>query len=480
MSLDEPLSPSKQATGGQTGPGGAGKLPNVRIGVMISAPDSPPTRPRNSKLQSSSSHPDRRQFVATGTAALGAAAVSPSFGVLRAGRRDKLRVAVVGTGGRGGGACNDHLTANDDVVLVAMADLDPAKCKRLRESLLKRHPEKVAVEDSSIYGGLDGFRKVIQRSDIDVVLLTTSPGFRPEHVKAAVAAKKHVFAEKPVCVDAAGYRACLEADALAREQGTAIVTGTQYRRQPNYMAAVDHIHKGTVGEPIAMTARYCSTGIWYRKRKPGMSDAEYQLHNWMHFIWLSGDQIVEQAVHNIDLMNWVFKGPPVSAFGSGGRFTRPDDSEMWDSMSIDYSFDGDKLASFACRQIPGATSDAHNVIYCTGGKVAIKAINGGSKVYDDQGKVVFELKSRIGDAYRQEHKDLADSIRAGAPIVELKQTADSSLTAVLGRVAAYTGKLVKWDFLTEESKLDLFPKDLAIDGELKSAGPAIPGRTRLI
>ncbi|MFM8708138.1 MAG: Gfo/Idh/MocA family protein, partial [Planctomycetia bacterium] len=392
----------------------------------------------------------------------------------------ELRLGIVGCGGRGSGAINDSLTINDNVKLVAAADLSVAKCAALRSALSATHPEKTSLEDARMYGGLDGYKRVLDDPTVDVVLMTTSPGFRPAYVRAAVEAGKHVFAEKPACVDPAGYRICLEAHDKAVASGTAIVTGTQYSRQTNYIGAVEQIRAGAIGDIINATTRYCTGSIWYRQRTEGMSDAEYQLNNWMHFIWLSGDQIVEQAVHNIDAMNWVMDATPVSAFGSGGRFTRPDDSEMWDNMSIDYEYPGDRIVSFMCRQIPGAASDVSNVVYGSKGECHIGAGNSGSRIFDRDGKKVWEMAGSIAAAYKQEHKDLVDSIRGGKPIVELKQTADSSLVAVLGRVAAYTGQKVTWDFLTKESKLDLFPKNLSMDASLPAPQHAIPGRTKLV
>jgi predicted dehydrogenase len=331
-----------------------------------------------------------------------------------------------------------------------------------------------------MHGGLDGYKRVLDDPAVDVVLLTTSPGFRPRHIREAIEAGKHLFAEKPVCVDPAGYRICLEAHDRAVSQGLAIVTGTQYRRQTDYVGAVEQIRRGAIGDIVSATTRYCTEGIWYRTRKPDTSDVQYQLDNWMHFIWLSGDQITEQAVHNLDTINWVMGANPVSAFGSGGRFTRPEGSEMWDAMSIDYEYPGSRVVSFMCRQIPGAQSDNGSVIYGTEGTCHIGALSRGSRILDGSGKQVWEMKGSIAAAYRQEHKDLVDSIRAGTPIVELRQTADSSLVAVLGRLAAYTGRLVTFDFLANQSQLDLFPADLRWDGALPPPRHAVPGRTKLI
>jgi myo-inositol 2-dehydrogenase/D-chiro-inositol 1-dehydrogenase len=422
--------------------------------------------------------PHRRDLLRSTAAVAAGAMVHGSAAATDAAR--PLRLAVVGCGGRGSGAINDSLSINEGVTLVALADLYEDRCGKLRKALAEAHPGKVDVPDAAIYGGLDGYKRVLDDANVDVVLMTTSPGFRPQLVRAAVEAGKHVFAEKPACVDVAGYRTCLEAHDLAAARGTAIVTGTQYRRQVNYIGAIEQIRAGAIGDVIGATARYCSGGIWYRPRQEGMSDAEYQLNNWMHFIWLSGDQIVEQAVHNIDAMNWVMDGPPVAAFAQGGRFTRPADSEMWDSMSVDYEYSGDRRVSFMCRQIPGAAADVSNVVFGTKGICHIGASSNGSSIVDRSGQKVWELAGRISDAYKQEHKDLIDSIRAGKPIVELRQTADSSLTAVLGRVAAYTGQRVTWDFLVNKSELDLFPKELSWGGSLPAPQAAIPGKTKLV
>jgi predicted dehydrogenase len=424
--------------------------------------------------------PSRRGFLGTGAAASLAAGLMVHSSRAVAAETSELKLGIVGCGGRGTGAVDDSLSINQNVKVVAAADLYPTKCDSLRQTLGPKHEGKVALEDAKIHGGLDGYKRVLEDPDVDVVLLTTSPGFRPRMILEAVEAGKHVFAEKPSCVDPAGYRICLEAHDKAVAKGTGIVTGTQYRRQANYIGAVDEIRKGTIGEIVSGTTRYCAGGIWYRPRKEGMSDAEYQMNNWMHFIWLSGDQIAEQAVHNIDTINWVMGGNPVSAYGSGGRFTRPEDSEMWDNVVVDYEYPGGKIISFMCRQIPGTAGANGSVIEGTEGTCFIEAINGGSRIVDRKGKEVWKMGGSISQAYQQEHKDLVDSIRAGKPIVELKQTADSSLVAVLGRVAAYTGQKVGFEFLAKESKLDLFPKDLAWESSLPKPEFAIPGRTKLV
>ena len=389
-----------------------------------------------------------------------------------------LRLAVIGCGGRGRGAIDDSLTINSGVTLVAAADLRIENCQQMFKGVSKAHPNKVDTQSTKLYSGLDGYKQILDDPEIDVVLLTTSPGFRPIMVQAAVQAGKHVFAEKPVCIDAAGYRARKVSHDLAEQNKTAIVTGTQYRRQVNYIAAVEQIRNGAIGEIVNITARYCTGGIWYRPRKEDMSDTEYQLTNWMHFIWLSGDQICEQAVHNIDTFNWVMGENPLSAYASGGRFTRPADSEMWDSMSVAYEYPEGRTVSFMCRQIPGSQGLNDNVIYGTEGTCQIGAANSGSRILDREGKQVWKKEGRIKDAYREEHRALIESIRNETPIVELAQTANSSMVGVLGRVAAYTGKKVTWEFMTTQSTLDLFPKTLTWDGALPSKGYAVPGKTK--
>ena len=390
-----------------------------------------------------------------------------------------VRIGVVGVGGRGSGAINDSLSINSNVRLSAIADINPEK-HDIVSRFEKTFGDKVDVPASKRYSGIDAYKRILDDPEIDLVFLTMPPGFRPKYLAEAVDAGKHVFAEKPSCVDAEGFRTCLFADAKARSNKTAIVTGTQYRRQKNYMEAIERIHGGQIGEVIGVTARYCSTGIWYRGRKEGMSDTEYQIFNWMHFVWLSGDQIAEQAVHNIDTINWIMGGPPESAFGGGGRFTRPEDSEMWDNVNVDYLYPGNRLVSFKCRQIPGTQSDNSNVIYGSEGIATIYGGNKGANITDRDGNEQWSMKGDIGSAYKQEHKDLVDSIRAGEPIVELKATAESSLTAVLGRVAAYTGKNVTWDFLANQSKLDLFPENFDVKASRPKPKFAVPGETELI
>ncbi|MFN6191834.1 MAG: Gfo/Idh/MocA family protein [Planctomycetia bacterium] len=425
----------------------------------------------------------RRDF-ARGGAALATAAASLSAvmvhsSVASAEETRPLRIGVIGCGGRGSGAANDSLSINSGVTLVAAADLYGRNCERLWKTMRELHPDKVATTDTS-HEGLDGYKRILDDPNVDVVHVTSTPGFHPLHVRAAIAAGKHVFVEKPACVDPVGYRTCLAAHDEAVAKGLAVGAGTQYRHQANFAGAVEQIHQGAIGDVIGAQARYCSNGIWYRPRTEGMSDAEYQMSNWYHFVWLSGDQLVEQGVHNLDVINWVMGDNPVSAYGSGGRFVRPDDSELWDTFGVDYEYPGDRFVSFQSRHLPNTLSDVSNVIHGSKGTCHILGANGGSRIVDRSGKVVWEMKGSMADAYKQEHKSLIDSIRAGKPIADLREMADSSLVGVLGRLAVYTGQKVTWDFVAKESQLDLFPKDLTWTSSLPNPGFAVPGKTKLI
>jgi len=425
----------------------------------------------------------RRAFIRTTAAAAGAAGLSSlasAKSIAPVKGSDEIRVGVVGAGGRGKGACVDSMSSSEGVRLVAIGELTFDLARGARETLKNtRVASQVDVSDENLFSGLDAYRQVINHDGVDLVILATSPGFRPLHIAEAVRAGKHIFAEKPVCVDPVGYRSCIASAAQARKQGTAIVTGTMYRRQPSYVEAIERIDRGDIGRLIGGLAYYCSTGIWYRSRKPEMTDMQYQLYNWYHFVWLSGGQIVEQAVHNLDAINWIMGGPPVRAFGSGGQMTRPADSEIYDHIDIDYEYANGAIVSFKCRQIPGSMPRVINTILATEGKAFVNP--GGANIVDASGNETFRLRHGGVNPYVQEHKDLIESIRSGKPLVELEETADSSLTAVMGRMAAYSGKEVTWDFVTK-SEHRLMPDMGAISFEtpITSPGVQVPGQFKLI
>jgi predicted dehydrogenase len=270
---------------------------------------------------------------------------------------DTIRVGVVGCGGRGTGAAKNALDSSPGVEIVAVADLFE------RQAVQARDRFKVAADKT--FWGFDAYQKLLA-TDVNYVILATPPGFRPTHFAAAVAAGKHIFIEKPVAVDPTGVRSIIASSKVATEKRLSVVAGTQRRHQASYLETMKRLQDGEIGELTGGQCYWNGDGIWFREKTDwlaGLSDFEWQCWNWYHWDWLSGDHIVEQAVHNIDAINWVMDANPVSAFGSGGRFTRPDDSELWDNMAIDYEYPGDRVVSFMCRQIPGALTDVGNVIY---------------------------------------------------------------------------------------------------------------------
>jgi predicted dehydrogenase len=425
---------------------------------------------------------NRRHFVKVSSATAAAGALATSLGPLSRHARavakaDEIRVGLIGCGGRGKGAAVNSVRSSDGVRVVALGDVFEEKVQQARQNLGDALGESLAVTDDTCFTGLDAYQKVIHHPDVDVVIMATPPGFRPQHLAESVAAGKHSFIEKPCCVDPAGYRSVLESARLAREKGLAVVTGTQFRRSNNYVQVVEAIHDGAIGEILFAQARYCSSGIWYRPRRPGMSDAAYQINNWYHFVWLCGDQIVEQAVHNLDAINWVMGGPPARAFGAGGQRSRPEDSEIYDNITLDYEYPKGATLSFMCRQQAGKTQ-VMNRIVGSRGEAWIMPF-GQSTITEHGGAEVMRVQYE-GDAYTQEHTDMIASIRAGEPIVEAEELAHSSLTAVMGRLAAYSGEEVAWDFVSEQSQLDMMPKDLTLQSTITSPGVALPGQVELL
>ncbi len=421
---------------------------------------------------------DRRVFLSRSAAA---AAVSVAPRTRAHAGNDEIRIGLIGCGGRGKGAALQSIRSSEGVRLVALADAFLDKARGARDALRATEDgafeSHVDVADEAIFGGLDAYQRLIEHPDVDLVLHATAPGFRPLHLAAAVAAGKHSFIEKPACVDPAGYRSILASAAIARKKGLAIVTGTQFRRANNYTEGIEAIHEGAIGDVLFAQARYCSGGIWYHAREEGESDVAYQLRNWYHFVWLCGDQIVEQAVHNIDAINWAMGGPPVSAFGAGGQRLRPADSEIYDCTSVDYEYGTGATLSFMCRQQPGAAETSNRIVGTKG--IAVIAPFGTTTITTHGGERL--LKTRYEpNAYVTEHEHLIASIRAGKPIVEAEEMAASSLTAVMGRLAAYTGERVTWDFVANESTLDLMPADLSMDGALPPPSVARPGDTKLV
>jgi predicted dehydrogenase len=383
---------------------------------------------------------------------------------------DRLRVGLVGCGGRGTGAAGDCASAAEGVEIYALGDLFSDRLESCRRRL-GRLAEKNQVTAERCFTGFDAYRRVID-SGVDLVLLTTPPGFRPMHLKAAVEAGKHVFAEKPVAVDPAGVRTVLAAAELAASKGVGILAGTQYRHHAGCIETIRRIHEGAIGEVVGAQCYHNTGGLWMHPRQPEWSDTEWQIRNWLYFTWLSGDHIVEQHVHNLDVINWVMRAHPVKALGMGGRQARTDPAygHIYDHFTVEYEYpDGVHVMSM-CRQIDRTASKVADHIVGTKG-----TSNARSSI---RGATTWRYEGEAPNPYVQEHADLIASIRAGKPLNEGKQVAESSLTAIMGRMSAYTGQEVTWEQALN-SKLDLFPEKLEF-GPMPVAPVAVPGKTPLI
>lgn len=389
---------------------------------------------------------------------------------------DVIRVGLVGSGGRGTGAARDCAVSAPGVEIVAMADLFRDRLEERRGPLKEAIPEQYKVTDDRCYSGFDAYKELID-SDVDLVILATPPGFRPEQFKYAVEAGKHVFMEKPASVDPAGARSIIASGEMASEKGLSVVAGTLYRRQDSFVEAVDRIHDGRIGEIVSAQAYYLTGPIWLRPRKPGMSDMEWQCRNWYYFTWLSGDLIVEQFVHNLDVLHWIFQGPPVSCIGSGGRTQRvdPNYGHIYDNFSIEYVFEGGVRVTAMCRQMENCFTRVANRIIGTKGIADVNPDH--SVITSHKGKKEFEFPEKGNNGYIQEHTDLINSIRDKKPLNESKQIAFSTLMAVMAREACYTGQEVTWDQILNSSQ-NLVPETLAFSSMPPEAVP-VPGVTQM-
>lgn len=418
----------------------------------------------------------RRDFIQTTAAATAAFAL---HGGVRAAGSDVLRVGLIGCGGRGTGAARDCLRGSDGVELVALGDLFPdrlAQCRAQLEKLGGENPAFAAqykVTDERCFTGFDACERVLQ-SDIHLVILATPPGFRPAHLAAAVAAGKHIFAEKPVAVDAAGVRSVLETYEAARQKGLGIGVGTQRRHQAEYLATIERIRNGAIGDVVSGQVFWNQGGLWSREKQPEWSDTEWQIRNWLYFTWLSGDHIVEQHMHNIDVANWVLGAHPVKATGVGGRQSRTEAryGHIYDHFAVDFEYASGARVMSMCRQIQG-----------TRGRVAEEFLGTNGRAKADQGRIegpnawAWQRPEQRVNPYVQEHTDLVASIRSGKPYNELKDVAESTLTAIMGREAAYTGQEVTWDEILKADQ-NLMPPQVAF-GPLDVPPVAMPGVTTI-
>ena len=406
----------------------------------------------------------RRSFLKGSVAAGAGAAFVTQVNVARmahSASSDELKVALIGCGGRGNGAVGNCLAADESVRVIAVADAfeDRAKAtaNRLRNGDDK---DRVDIPDDRVFVGLDAYIDAIDCGP-DMVIIATPPGFRPSQYAAAVKAGKHVFMEKPCCVDAAGYRSLLETNKLADANGLKVGVGLQRHHQLGYQETVKRIHDGAIGELTLLRAYWNGGGIWNRKREDWMTEMQYQVHNWYHFCWVCGDNICEQHIHNLDVCNWVKNDHPVEANGMGGCELRylgenKGTGQIFDQHFVEFTYtDGTKMYS-QCRHMKGCWSNVSEAVHGT------KGTSNCSNAIDADTK--WRHRGRGRNPYEQEHIDLIAAIRGGDKYNEGHYGATSSMTSVLGRMATYSGKIVKWDEAVEKGTSE-FPENLAWDAK---------------
>jgi predicted dehydrogenase len=388
--------------------------------------------------------------------------VEPSF-LATAPEGQPLKAGVVGCGGRGSGAAINFLDSGPGLSVVAVADVFQDRVDGIRKKL--KDEKNVDLEDSMCFTGFDAYKRLIE-TDVDIVILATPPYFRPEHFQACVEARKHVFMEKPVAVDPVGARAVMAASKQAEAAGLCVVTGTQRRHQWSYNNLYARVKAGMIGDIVSTNVYWNMGKLWHKEQLAGWTEMEFMLRDWVNWTWLSGDHIVEQHVHNIDVSNWFVGGVPVEAVGMGSRLRRPT-GDCYDNFSVDFVYDKKLHMGSMCRQINDCANSVSEHIRGTKGYMI--AGDNNQSLWDADGNTLYEYTSPVdaqgepleNNPYVQEHTDLVAAIRTGNQIVEAEETAKSVLTAIMGREAAYTGKKVTWEEMMG-SGMKLGPK-----GEMK-------------
>jgi predicted dehydrogenase len=412
----------------------------------------------------------RREFIKTTAAATAGLMASGNFAFGFA-ANETIRVGLVGCGGRGTGAAKDCFESSFGIEIVALGDVFADRLNQCKEQLRTALGDRFKVKDDHCFVGFDAYKNVMA-SQVDLVILATPPGFRPMHLQAAIEAGKHVFMEKPVAVDPVGVRSVMASSDLARQKGLAIVAGTQRRHQLGYVEAMKRIHAGAIGEVVSAQVYWNQGGLWMHPRQPGWTDMEWQLRNWLYFTWLSGDHIVEQHIHNIDVANWALRAHPVKAVGVGGRQVRvePSYGHIFDHFAIEFEYPNGARVLSMCRQIDGTATRVNEYLIGTKGTSDPSSWIKAAKPWR------LEVETPP-NPYVQEHTDLIASIRKGQPLNEGRQVAESTLSAIMGREAAYTGQVITWDEILN-AELDITPKSFSF-GPMPVPAVAVPGMTKL-
>ncbi len=404
----------------------------------------------------------RRSFVKKSTLASAALISAPMFAesMVNTSVGKKLKIALVGCGGRGSGAAVQALRADDNVELVAMAD---AFRDRIHKSLKAIQEEigtkNINVKEKNKFAGFNAYKKAIDMAD--VIILTTPPGFRPYHFQYAISQDKHVFMEKPLATDAVGVRKVLKTAKLAKEKKLNVVVGLQRHYETKYIELKKMVDNGKIGKIRGGQVYWNGAGVWVNKRKANQSELEYQMRNWYYFNWLCGDHILEQHIHNIDVANWFIGDYPISAQGMGGRQVRngKDHGEIFDHHFVEFTYSNGAVISSQCRHIPGCMSRVDEVFQGSKGAVEI----GKGIITNLEGEAIYRYPRRKDpNPYQVEHDRLFASIRNGDVISDTENAAKSTLTAILGRMATYTGEKISFNQALN-SKLQLAPEIISWD-----------------
>jgi predicted dehydrogenase len=424
---------------------------------------------------------NRRKFIkSTGVAVMGGATVlnmgfpTPLF----AHRRNTLKVGLIGCGGRGTGAANQALNADPDVELTAMADVFQDRLDESFNNLLTLHPEKVKVSQENKFIGFDAYKKLIE-SDVDVVLLATPPGFRPDHLTAAVDADKHIFCEKPMAVDAPGVRKVMEAVKKSKEKNLSLVSGFTLRYDNKRRALFGKVLDGEIGEIKTVSSTRNGGGLWYKPREPEWTEMEYQMRNWYYYNWLSGDFIVEMIVHSLDMMSWAMGDKmPLKAVGTGGRQARVEEKwgNIYDHFAVEFEYENEVKGFNFCRQQTGCSS--RNTVEVAG--TSGNAYAGGNN-FKITGKNKWQYEGEDNDPYQTQHNELFASIRNGKPMNDGDFMANSTMLAILSRMVGYSGQTLTWEEALNSDRV-LGPDIEDYNWGLVYQGPevAVPGITQVV
>ncbi len=414
----------------------------------------------------------RRDFVKKSSILAGSILAAPLLSGANyfAGSSDVIKIALIGCGGRGTGAAVQALSTKQNVQLVAMADafrdrLDDAYNNITEELGDKKN--RVQVKEENKFTGFDAYKHAIALAD--VVILTTPPGFRPIHFEEAVNQSKQIFMEKPVATDPAGIQRVLAAAEKAKAKKLNVVVGLQRRYQNSYRDLIKRVHDGAIGDIVSASAWWDNDGVWVRPRKPGQTEMEYQMRNWYYFVWLCGDHINEQHIHNLDVINWAMDGYPVKAQGLGGREVRKgkDYGQIFDHHFVEFQYGDGTLLNSQCRHIKGTMSKVDELLIGTKGKLYC----GDARITDTKGKTLyqFDLKKE-NQPYQTEHDELFEAIAKGEyKFWDAERGAKSTMTSILGRMATYSGQVIEWDKAIN-SGIDIHPSVY----DFAAAPPVLP------